>query len=68
MEDEALGGELYGGGAVGGGFGFDAGDGEEIFYGGGEAAVAVDPVFLEGADDLAMLASGGLRLTESDKW
>ena len=50
MQDEALVGKLYGGDVVGGGFGFDAGDGEEVLDGVGEAAVAVDPVFLEGGD------------------
>lgn len=39
MEDEALGGECYGGDAVGGGFGFDPSDGEEVLHGVGEAAV-----------------------------
>ena len=43
-------GDLDGGDLVGGGFGFDAGDGYEVLDGVGEAAVAVDPVFLEGGD------------------
>jgi hypothetical protein len=35
---------------AGGGFGFDAGDGEEVLDGAEEAAVAVLPVFPEGGD------------------
>lgn len=50
LEHEPLGGDFYGGDLVGGGFGFDFGDCEEVFYRLGEAAVAVDPVFLEGFD------------------
>jgi len=50
MQDEELVGKLRGGDAVGGGFGFDAGYGEEVLDGVGEAAVAVDPVFLGGSD------------------
>jgi hypothetical protein len=41
---------LHGGDLVGGGFGFDAGDAQEVFNGFGKAAVAVDPVFLQGVD------------------
>ena len=62
MEDEALAGELDGGDVVGGGFGFDAGDGEEVLDGGGEAAVAVDPVFLEGGDGFGGVGFGELAV------
>ena len=50
LEHQPLPGDLDGGDLVGGGFGFDAGDGEEVLDGVGEAAVAVLPVFLEGGD------------------
>jgi len=50
VEDQALAREFHGGNAVGGGFGFDSSDGEEVLDGVGEAVVAVDPVFLEGGD------------------
>ena len=43
-------GEFHGGDVVGGSFGFDGGDGEEVFRGVRETAVAVDPVFLQGGD------------------
>jgi hypothetical protein len=44
-----------------GGFCFDAGDGEEVFDGFGEAVVAVDPVFLQVSMALGVLASASLR-------
>ena len=51
-------GEFDGGDVVGGGFGFDAGVGEEVLDGVGEAAVAVDPVFLEGGDGFGGVGFG----------
>ncbi len=54
MEHEALAGDLHGGDLVGGGFGFDAGDGEEFLDGMGEAAVSVLLVFFEGGDATKM--------------
>jgi len=50
VEDEPLAGELHRGDVVGGGFRFDAGDGEEVLDGVGEAAVAIDPISIEGGD------------------
>lgn len=43
---------------MGGGFGFDSCDGEEVFDGFGEAAVAVDPVFFEGVDGFGGVGFG----------
>ena len=51
-------GDLHGGDLVGGGFGFEPGDGEEVLDGVGEAAVAVDPVFLEGGDGFGGVGFG----------
>ena len=58
MQDEALVGELHRGDAVGCGFGFYAVEGEEVLDGVGEAAVAVDPVFLEGGDGFRGIGFG----------
>lgn len=45
LKHQALGGNFHGGDLVGGGFGFDSCDSEEVLHGVGEAAVAVNPVF-----------------------
>lgn len=58
MQDQPLVGDFDGRDVVGGGFGFDAGDGEEVLDGVGEAAVAVDPVFLQGGDGFGGVGFG----------
>jgi hypothetical protein len=55
---QPLSGDFHGRDIVGGGFGFDAGDGQEVFNGFGKAAVAVDPVFLQGVDGFGGVGFG----------